>query len=59
MRNGNFLKVRVSEIRVKQIRVNQGLGVRGLMPNLIKKTLTVSTHEPILSTLAKVNMAKF
>ena len=27
MRNGNFLKMRVSEIRVKQIRVNQGLGV--------------------------------
>ena len=27
MRNGNFLKIRVSEIRVKQIRVNQGLGV--------------------------------
>ena len=25
--NGNFLKMRVSEIRVKQIRVNQGLGV--------------------------------
>ena len=27
MRNGNVLKMRVSEIRVKQIRVNQGLGV--------------------------------
>ena len=27
MRNGNFLKIRVSEICVKQIRVNQGLGV--------------------------------
>ena len=27
MRNGNFLKIRFSEIRVKQIRVNQGLGV--------------------------------
>ena len=27
MRNGNFLKMRVSEIRVNQIRVNQGLGV--------------------------------
>ena len=27
MRNGNFLKIRVIEIRVKQIRVNQGLGV--------------------------------
>ena len=26
MRNGNFLKMRVSEIRVKRIRVNQGLG---------------------------------
>ena len=27
MRNGNFLKICVSEIRVKRIRVNQGLGV--------------------------------
>ena len=27
VRNGNFLKMHVSEIRVKQIRVNQGLGV--------------------------------
>ena len=27
VRNGNFLKMRVSEVRVKQIRVNQGLGV--------------------------------
>ena len=27
MRNGNFLKMRVSEIRVKRICVNQGLGV--------------------------------
>ena len=27
VRNGNFLKMRVSEIRVKRIRVNQGLGV--------------------------------
>ena len=27
MRNGNVLKMRVSEIRVKQIRVNQGIGV--------------------------------
>ena len=27
MRNGNFLKMGVSEIHVKQIRVNQGLGV--------------------------------
>ena len=27
MRNVNFLKMRVSEIRVKRIRVNQGLGV--------------------------------
>ena len=30
MRNVNFLKMRVSEIRVKQIRVNQGLGVYGI-----------------------------
>ena len=30
MRNGNFLKKRVSEIRVKRIRVNQGLGVLGM-----------------------------
>ena len=30
MRNGNFLKERVSEIRVKRIRVNQGLGVLGM-----------------------------
>ena len=27
VRNGNILKMGVSEIRVKQIRVNQGLGV--------------------------------
>jgi hypothetical protein len=27
MRNGNFLKMPVGEIRVKRIRVNQGLGV--------------------------------
>ena len=27
VRNGNFLKMRVSEIHVKQIRVYQGLGV--------------------------------
>ena len=27
MRNGNLLKMSVSEIRVNQIRVNQGLGV--------------------------------
>ena len=26
-RNGNFLKMRVNEIRVKRIRVNQGIGV--------------------------------
>ena len=31
MKNGNFLKMRVSEIRVKQIRVNQGLGVPTLL----------------------------
>ena len=30
VRNGNFLKMRVSDIRVKQICVNQGLGVRKL-----------------------------
>ena len=30
MRNGNLLKMHVSEIRVKQIRVNQGLGVERL-----------------------------
>ena len=27
MRNGNLLKIRVSEIRIKRIRVNQGVGV--------------------------------
>ena len=27
VRNGNFLKMHASEIRVKQIHVNQGLGV--------------------------------
>ena len=27
MRNGNFLKIPVSEIGVKQIRVNQGLDI--------------------------------
>ena len=27
MKNGNFLQMHVSEIRVKRIRVNQGLGV--------------------------------
>ena len=27
VRNGNVLKMRVSEIRVKRIRVNQGVGV--------------------------------
>ena len=27
VRNGNFLEMPVSEIRVKQIRVNQGLGL--------------------------------
>ena len=31
MRNENFLKMRVSEIRVKRIRVNQGLGVLYLL----------------------------
>ena len=32
MRNGNFLKMRVCEIRVKQIPVNQGLGVHSILP---------------------------
>ena len=47
MRNGNFLKIRVSEIRVKRIRVNQGLGVYQFrLPNLLpassRKLATVS-----------------
>ena len=29
VRNGNFLKMRVSEICVKRIRVNQGVGANG------------------------------
>ena len=40
MRNGNFLKMHVSEIRVKQIPVNQGIGVHSFVsqPNLQLKT---------------------
>ena len=37
-----FLKMRVSEIRVKQIRVNQGLGV------LRNKTLCMFYHELVV-----------
>ena len=31
VRNGNLLKSRVSEIRVKRIRINQGVGVLSLL----------------------------
>ena len=34
VRNWNFLKMRVSEIRVKRIRINQGLGVHVSSLNL-------------------------
>ena len=34
VRNGNFLKMRVSEIRLKRIRVNQELGVVQKMVNI-------------------------
>ena len=37
MSNGNLLKSRVSEIRVKRIRVNQGVGVR---PTLLAALLS-------------------
>ena len=42
MRNGNFLKMRLSEIRVKQIHVNQGLGVfiSDILSVLSKKCLS-------------------
>ena len=33
MRNGNRLKSRVSEIHVKQIHVNQGLGIPTILVN--------------------------
>ena len=38
MRNGNFLKMRVSEICVKRIRVNQGVGVhmQSVMKHIFK-----------------------
>ena len=36
MRNKNLLKIHVSEIRVKRIRVNQGIGVTHYIPRLIQ-----------------------
>ena len=36
MRNGNLLKNRVSEIRLKRIRVNQGVGVGHFKPLHLK-----------------------
>ena len=36
-RNENFLKMRVSEIRVKQIRVNQGLPTKIAFTNTFRK----------------------
>ena len=36
MRHGNLLKSRVSEIRVKQIRVNQGVGVLTVETTVLK-----------------------
>ena len=43
MKNGNLLKSRVSEIHVKQIRINQGVGVSGLYMkiSLIKEDFEV------------------
>ena len=46
VRNGNLLKSRVSEIRVKRIRVNQGVGVvhidKELAFGLFEVTLIIS-----------------
>ena len=41
----NFLKMRVSEIRVKQIRVNQGLGVL-VQSNLVIRNFLVTPNVP-------------
>ena len=44
MRNVTFLKMRVSEIRVKRIRVNQGLGVYKLRQLSLEREEIFSTY---------------
>ena len=39
MKNGNFLKMRVNEIRVKRIPVNQGLGVVAISKNAMTEKM--------------------
>ena len=51
VRNGNFLKIRVSEIRVKRIRVNQGLGVHSSDPISAIVSISSSSSSSVLSLL--------
>ena len=50
MRNENLLKGRVSEIRVKRICVNQGVGVKHLsnFPNEILKNRSLCNHARLM-----------
>ena len=49
MRNENLLKSRVSEIRVKQIRINQGVGVH----NFCLTVFPADYHTKVCTFLAK------
>ena len=56
MRNGNLLKSRVSEIWVKRIRVNQGIGVSRiniLLRSGIKKYFEISPGTKLFLLLYK------
>ena len=57
MRNGNFLKMRVSEIRVKQICVNQGLGV--LCSNLLVRLCFNEKFECVEKKIDKKNFSQY
>ena len=46
------MKIRVSEIRVKRIRVNQGLGVPSLLRNLMNTSLVL---DDAICTFMQVN----
>ena len=52
MRNGNLLKSCVSEIRVKRIRVNQGVG--GLWSVLLGKLIQTLEDTSLISTFSVV-----
>ena len=53
MRNGNLLKSRVSEIWIKQIRVNQGVGVLSICAHKLYNVITLLTLLALESTLSR------